>query len=132
MIYEVYIKSINFMNKEFYNQLYYVNNDDTAFFGLLHVANTFGFLEQIGYFYIWRAKDQYYYRADPKKMNLIFKSIFNNMKYFYIQSDNNTIEKSNLAYKYLKVSLIEFGNYLSSVTVGFDYFLNIGIIYLFL
>ena len=45
---EIYIKSIIFMNKQFYNQIYYINNDDTAFFGLLHVAKTYGFLEQIG------------------------------------------------------------------------------------
>ena len=84
----IYIKSINFMKKEFYDELYYINNDNTAFFGLLHVANTYGFLEQIGYFYIFRPKGTYFYRIDPKNMNLIYRSIFNNMKYFYIQSDN--------------------------------------------
>ena len=119
---DIYIKSINFMKKEFYNQIYCVNNDDTAFFGLIHVANTFGFLEEIGYFYITRPAGQYYYRHDPKNMNIIFRSIFNNMKYFYIQSDNNTLEKNNLAYKYLRVSLKEFEHFLSSVTLGFDFF----------
>jgi hypothetical protein len=88
------------MREEFYNQIYYINNDDTAFFGLLYVTETFGFLEQIGYFYILRPKGEYNYRNDPKNMNLIFRSIFNNLKYFYIQSDNNFAEKINLAYNY--------------------------------
>ena len=70
------------MRKEFYNQLYFLNNDDTAFFGVLHKANTYGFLEQIGYFYIFKPKGSYIYRLDPKNMNLIFRSVFNNMKYF--------------------------------------------------
>ena len=33
------------MREEFYNELYILNNDDTAFFGLLHSAETYGFLE---------------------------------------------------------------------------------------
>ena len=121
----IYIKSIHFMDKQFYNQLYYVNNDNTAIFGLIHVANTYGFLEEIGYFYIMRPKNSYYYRFDHKNMNIIFQSIFNNMRYFYIQSDNNSIEKTNLAYKYFYIKIRVFGKYLPYVTVGFDYFLDI-------
>ena len=58
-------------------------------------------------------------------MNIIYQSIFNNMKYFYIQSDNNTIEKTNLAYKYFFQKIKVFGKYLPYVTTGFDYFLDI-------
>ena len=79
---EVYVESVKFMKKEFYNQLYFLNNDDTAFFGILHKANTYGFLEQVGYFYVFKPKGSYCYRTDPKNMNLIFRSVFNNMKYF--------------------------------------------------
>ena len=57
----IFKESINYMKKEFYNELYYINNDDTAFFGLLHTARTYGFLEQIGYFYISRPTGAYYY-----------------------------------------------------------------------
>ena len=92
---------------------------------MIHVANTYGFLEEIGYFYIKRQKNSYYYRFDRKNMNIIFQSIFNNMRYFYMQSDNNTIEKTNLAYKYFNHKIKVFGKYLPYVTVGFDYFLDI-------
>ena len=126
----VYIKSINFMKKEFYNELYFINNDNTAFFGLLHAANTYGFLEQIGYFYIFRPKGTYFYRLDPKNSNLIYRSIFNNMKYFYIQSDNNIIEKYYLAYRYFEEGMIYFGILLPNVTDGFDFYYDIFNLYL--
>ena len=126
----IFIQSINFMNKKFQDQLYYINNDDTAIFGLIHVANTYGFLEEIGYFYIKRPKGSYYYRHDPKNMNLIFHSIFNNMKYFYLQSDNNNVAKNNLAYKYFYSQTKKFAKYLPYVTNGFDYFVDILNLYL--
>lgn len=126
----IYKDSIKFMKKEFYNQLYFVNNDDTAFFGLLHVARTYGFLEQIGYFYITRPKGSYYYRTDPKNMNKIFLSLFNNMKYFYIQSDNNTLEKNLLVYGYFEKCMKFFGQYIHDLTEGFDTILDVFDLYL--
>ena len=44
---EVYIKSVNFMKEEYYDGDYHINDDDTAFFGIIHYAESFGFLEQI-------------------------------------------------------------------------------------
>ena len=79
---EIYVESVKFIRKKFYNQLYFFNNDDTVFFCVLHKTNTYDFLEQIDYFYIFKPKSSYCYRTDPKNMNLIFRSVFNNMKYF--------------------------------------------------
>ena len=47
----IFLKSITFMKKELYNLDYHMHTDDTIFFGIIHFANSFGFLEQIGYFY---------------------------------------------------------------------------------
>ena len=47
----IFIKAINFMPKEIYNEDYQSHTDDTTFFGIIHFANSYGFLEQIGYFY---------------------------------------------------------------------------------
>lgn len=126
----IFRKSVKFMKKEFYHELYYINNDNTAFFGLLHTAQTYGFLEQIGYFYITRPNGSYYYRKDPKNMNLIFRSIFNNMKYFYMQSNNNTFDKSYLAFEYFNKSMRLFGKYLPYLNDGLDYILDIIRLYL--
>ena len=122
---ETYIKSIKFMREDFYNQIYYINNDDTVFFGLLYVTETFGFLEQIGYFYILRPKGEYNYRNDPKNMNLIFRSIFNILKYFYIQSDNNFAEKINLAYNYFDKNYRIMVDNIAYLTEGFDFLLDV-------
>ena len=121
---EVYIKSVNFMKDEFKNELYVLNNDDTAFFGLLHVVESYGFLEDIGYFYILRPRGVVYYRNDPKNTNAIFRSIFNNMRYFYIQSDDTREDKSNLAYKYFDKNYKSLKKNMVNLSTDFD-FMNV-------
>ena len=49
---EVFINGINYMKKEFQNEIYFVHSDDTIFWGIINSAESYGFLEQIGYFYI--------------------------------------------------------------------------------
>ena len=63
------------------------NLDILLFFGIIHFDKNYGFLEQIGYFY-YKKK-----RKDRKNININYRSIFNILKYFYIQSNNNTLEK---------------------------------------
>ena len=122
---EVYIKSVNFMKDEFKNELYVLNNDDTAFFGLLHVVESYGFLEDIGYFYILRPRGVVYYRNDPKNTNAIFRSIFNNMRYFYIQSDDTTADKSNLAYKYFDKNYKSLKKNMVNLSKDFDFMIDV-------
>ena len=122
---EVYIKSVNFMKDEFKNELYVLNNDDTAFFGLLHVVESYGFLEDIGYFYILRPRGVVYYRNDPKNTNAIFRSIFNNMRYFYIQSDDTTADKSNLAYKYFDKNYKPLKKNMVNLSRDFDFMIDV-------
>ena len=127
---EAYIKSVNFMKSEFKNELYYINNDDTAIFGLIHVAESYGFLEQIGYLYILRPSGVYNYRFANNNTNLIFRSIFNNMRYFYLQSENNTIEKTSLAYKYFSRNINDFKHKAKYLTEGLDFILGVLDLYL--
>ena len=127
---EVYIKSVNFMKKEFYDGDYHINDDDTAFFGIIHYAESFGFLEQIGYFYIARPPGPNHYRVALNRTNDLIFSICNVMRYFYGQSENNTLEKVNVAYKYFQKSFKEFGNRIKYLTEGFDFILDSFDIYL--
>ena len=55
---EVYQKSVGFMRKELYYEDYHINDEYTALFGVIHYAESYGFLEQIGYFYIARPPGQ--------------------------------------------------------------------------
>ena len=127
---ETYIEAINFMKKEYYDADYHINDDDTAFFGIIHVANSYGFLEQIGYFYILRNPTITNEKKFLSGINSLFQSMCNNFKYFYYQSDNNTLEKNNIAYKYFEKSNKNFGPKIPYITEGFDNIINTMNIYL--
>jgi len=104
----VYINAIKFMKKELFNEDYHIHTDDTFFFGIIHFANSYGFLEQIGYFYnMDRNRNLKHTNKENKilKINKDIKSLFNIMKYFILQSDNNTIEKNNIPYKFFDRSV---------------------------
>ena len=103
----IYIKSIQFMKKELYNMDYHMHTDDTIFFGIIHYAKSYGFLEQIGYYYNRdpSRKKQYIKENPSEKANNNLKSLFNIMKYFILQSDNNTIEKNNIPYKFFELKV---------------------------
>ena len=82
-------KAVKFMKEELYYEDYHINDDDTAFFCIIHNAETYGFLEQIGYFYIARPPGPNHYRVALNRTNDLIYSICNVMKYFYLQTDNN-------------------------------------------
>ena len=126
----IYIKSIKFMQKKFYDMDYHMHTDDTIFFGIIRFAESYGFLEQIGYFYIARPPGPNHYRAALNRTNDLIYSICNVMKYFYFQSDNNTLEKVNVAYKYFNSAFREFGGRIQYLTSGFDYILDVFNLYL--
>ena len=91
---EVFLKSIYFMNEKFRSERYIVFNDDTAIFGLFKVAKSYGFLEDVGYFYNWdvpHSETQEYNNA--KYINSIFKSCFTTMEYLFVQTEDNEMEK---------------------------------------
>ena len=117
------------MKKEFYYEDYHINDDDTAVFGIIHNAETYGFLLQIGYFYITRPPGPNHYRSVKRTNDLIY-SVCNIMKYFYLQSDNNTLEKTNIAYKYFQKRFKEFGERIQYLSSGFDYILDVFNLYL--
>ena len=129
---KVYIASIEFMNKEFHNEIYVLHNDDTAFFGLIKSAKTYGFLEQIGYFYnLNNPKSTFHFYFEEKYMNNIFHSLFVTMKYYYIQSDNTSIEKNFGCYNFFYFKI--FKSYLKKIkhlTSGFEYIIDVLDLYL--
>ena len=128
---EVYIKSINFMREEFRNEIYTIHNDDTAFFGLIKVAKSYGFLEEIGYFYNLNNPNstrQFYY--DNNYINTAIHSLMATMKYYFIQSDNNAFEKYYVAYKFFIDKVNDYKFKLGHLTEGFDYINNVLDLYL--
>ena len=128
---EVYIKSIEFMNEKFKSDKYVVFNDDVAIFGLFNVANSYGFLEEVGYIYNWAVPNSTtHIYEDIKYTNDIFKSCFTIMEYFYEQTQNNTLEK-RAGYAFFEKKAYNICiKAMQYLTKGFDYIIKILDLYL--
>lgn len=129
---EIYINAINYMPKDLYYENYHAHTDDTIFFGLIHFANSYGFLEQVGYFYnIKPNRRTKIYLDKREKVNSEIRSLFNIMKYFMIKSDENLIEKNNMPFKFFikKVKGI-LKRDMKYLTKGFDFFIEVFNLYL--
>ena len=129
---DIFNKSIAFMKEEFHNETYVLHNDDTAFLGLIKVTNKYGFLEQIGYFYnLKNPKSTQHFYFEHKYMNNIFHSLFATMKYYYIQSDDNALEKKYVAYKFFNDKVYkDYKRFIFYLTTGFDYIIDVLNLYL--
>ena len=123
---EVFIKSIDFMNDKFKTDRFTVFNDDTTCFGLFKVAESYGFLEEIGYIYNWDVQGSETHRYKDKSLaNLIYKSCFTIMEYFYEQTESNLFEKK-AAFGFYKGKALKVLPYLLNyLTEGFDYIFKI-------
>ena len=128
---KVFINSIKFMNNKFKKEKYVVYNDDVAIFGLIQSAQSFGFLEEIGYFYNWAVPNSTTHKYEDKKyINDIFRCCFTIMEYFYEQTKNKANEKI-AGYTFFKFKVHKV--YLKDVkylTEGFDYIIKILDLYL--
>ena len=124
---EVFIKSINYMNKEYLNEKYIIHSDDTIFWGIICSANSYGFLEQIGYFYNDDNPDStIHHYFDTKIINLIFHSLFATLKYYYFQTKQNEIEKNYVGYKFFYEKIYKSHlNMIDYLTNGFEYIIDV-------
>ena len=128
---EVFLKSIDFMNEKFRSERYTVFSDDAAVFGLFKMAKSYGFLEEVGYFYNWDVPQSETHNYNkPKYINSIFRSCFTIMEYFFEQTEDNKIEKKagylffvHKVYKICKKNI-------DHLTEGFDYIIKILDLYL--
>ena len=103
---EIFIKSIEFMKESYRNERFAIHNDELACFGVCKVANSYGVLEQIGYFY-----NRFNPNSTTKRVykleniNERFHSLFTIMKYYYEQTDNNMFEKT-MGYNFFMLRIV--------------------------
>ena len=128
---EVFIDSILFMKREFHMEKYVLHNDETAFLGIIKMAKSYGFLEQIGYFYNYEIPNSTHKNYFKKiYMNNILHSLFATMKYYFIQSNNNS-EKILIAYNFFNRKVYRgYLNKIDYLTEGFDYIVDVINLYL--
>ena len=115
------------MKTEFLKEKYFVHSDDTIFWGIINSASSYGFLEQIGYFYNFENPNStVHHYFDPKFMNIIFHSLFSTLKYYYSQTEENQIEKNCVCYRFFDEKIFKFYlNLTDNLTKGFDYIIDV-------
>ena len=90
------------------------------------MAKSFGFLEQIGYFYYLDVPDSTTKtKFKIEKINKIFKTLFTIMKYYYIQSEDNRKEKLMVSYQFFFRKVYVYKNYIKYLSEGFDFINNV-------
>ena len=123
---EVLIKSENFMNEEFKKERYEVHDDDAIFFGIIKSVESFGFLEQIGYFYNINIPDSTTKtKFNNEKINKIFQALFTIMKYYYVQSEDNRKEKFLVGYQFFFNKVYVYKNYIKYMDREFQLVLEV-------
>ena len=115
------------MKKEFIHERYFVHSDDTVFWGVINSANSYGFLEQIGYFYNFENLNSLvHHYFDIGLINVIFHSLFATLKYYYIQTEDNEIEKNFVGYKFFDEKVFRFyTNITIYLTKGLNYIIDV-------
>lgn len=124
---EIFVKSINSMSEEFRKEKYIVHSDDTIFWGIISSTNSYGFLEQIGYFYNFENPESIvHHYFDINMINLIFRSLFSTLKYYYFQTKENKLEKNYVCYKFFDEKIYKtHRNMTIYLTDGFDYIIDV-------
>ena len=88
------IKTINFIGKEYFNEIIKIENDVILLFSLFQMADSYQYINEIGYFYIRNNNDSITNTwKDKKKANSIIHGIFTNIKFFYEKTGNNYLAK---------------------------------------
>ena len=119
----IFIKSIYFMAEKFRKERFIIHNDETACFGLFKTANSYGQLEEVGYFYNRNISNSTTTKNFfPENLNGRFHSMFSTMKYYFEQSANNTYEKFYGGYKFFTYRIVRrYEDKIQFLTDGFDF-----------
>ena len=128
---DIFIKAIEFMDEKYRNERFQLHDDDVCFYGLINVANSYGFLEDVGYKYsIGNPNSTMGSRFNPENMDNIFHSLFTIMKYFYEKSGNNTFEKKKVAYRFFSNKVLLYQKYINCLNKEFEFYNEVLDLYL--
>ena len=123
----IFIKSINFMHKQYRKKRFIIHNDEVACYGIFKLAHSYWQVKEVGYLYNRKnnksiTKSNFY----PENINGRFYSLFSIMDYYYEQSKNNKYEKTKGGYSFFEIRIVRvFGNKIKYLTEGFEYINNI-------
>ena len=119
---DLFLKALDFIDKKFKNEQFEFYEDDVIYFGLTKYANSFGFINQLGYFYNNCIHDSVIKKKfDDIIINKTFRSMFTIMKYFLKLSEEKRKEKLMIAYKFFVKKVYLYRSYIKYLDEGFDY-----------
>ena len=94
------IKAVNFIGPEYYNEKIKIENDVLLLFSLFRMADSYQYINEIGYYYIKNNSDSISNSwKNPKIANLIVHGLFVNIKFFYEKTGSSHLEKSFCLFK---------------------------------
>ena len=122
---EIFIESFKDMTEIYDNDDFYeISDDDLAFFALAKKAKSYGFFEDVGYFYnlySTSSTGHFYFLKMNKKWDEMFYKLFRTLKYFFEKSKNNKTEK-RWVFKFFLDKIYAYRNKLIFMNKNFDYF----------
>ena len=94
------IKAVNFIGKDYYSENIKIENDVILLFSLFRMADSYQYINEIGYYYIRNHNDSITNSwKNPKLARAVIHGIFVNIKFLYIKTGNSSLEKSFCLYK---------------------------------
>ena len=122
---QTFVRAMRYFIEEYNDDRFDYSDDDLTFFGLSQVTESYGFLEEVGYFYNlqtpWETTRKIY---KNKNINRIFLKFITIMKNFLKRTQKNRKEKL-WGYKYFIDKLYNLRDKLQYLDRHFDYFNNV-------
>ena len=118
---DIFLKSIEFIGEDYKVKLNEINEKDLIVYGLIIFSQSYGFLNQIGYYYNKYMHEQVIKQKVENNISEIFTSLFTVMDLLYKKSDENKIEKIMIGYKYFYTKIYIYIKYIKYLRFGFDY-----------
>ena len=121
---KIFLKALIYMGVELLNEHLFFNEDLLQLFCILRVANSFLFINDIGYLKLKKIKevksliDNF---NNPKYANKILHDNFIEVKFIFNKTDNNKHDKA-ISCQFLRMTENLYSNIFKNVTQGFELF----------
>ena len=97
------MEAFNCIGKTYLNEKIIVENDVVILFALFKKANSFQYIDEIGYYYFLQNNDSITNtKYDPRKANKVIHSIFTNIKILYEKTEDTFLDKYLSIFKLLQ------------------------------
>jgi glycosyltransferase involved in cell wall biosynthesis len=100
---EVVLKSLKNIGENYLNKNIIIENDVIILFSLFRNANSFQYIDELGYYYFCQNNDSITNtRYDPQKAKKIIYSIFTNIEFLYDFTNDNNFDKRFCLFKLIQ------------------------------